>query len=268
MPPIQRRIERSGLPTFREILRDIPYVIRVSPTARFAAMGLSGVLAYLFIGQLIRPGFTDYWWYQLFQTSATLLVVLIFNAAFADEGGMAIQTHVVIVGATLADTLGTAGGLYHSWGPYDKLVHFASGAALAALLYQSFNFLHRRGVLAWSAIRRGAIAAAGSFLITGILWELYEYVSDAVFKSGRVQSRGDTFGDLAADALGALVAVGIIYHYEWRYEGRQEDEAKARSEEPVAALPMSDQMPVTPSLNGHEREYALRHLPQREGAEE
>jgi uncharacterized membrane protein YjdF len=261
MPQRQRRTRAQALPTFGDVLRDIPYVFRASTTARFAICGLFGVLVYLFVGRMIEPNFTDYWWYQVFQTSITLVIVVLLNAAFADEGGMAIQTHVVVVGATLADTIGTAGHLYDKWAPYDKLVHFASGAAFAAGAYQAFNLLHRRGVLDWSIAKRGLIAACTSIMIAGVVWELYEYLSDALFMSGRVQSPIDTIGDLIADTLGAFTAVAVIYHYEWRYERNQE--SRAQLDRPVMALPEPEPHLLRPHLAGREREYALRHLPGR-----
>jgi hypothetical protein len=259
MPQRHRRTPTAGMPTFGDVLRDIPFVFRASTTARFAICGLMGVLAYLLIGRMIEPNFTDYWWYQFFQTSATLVIVVLLNAAFADEGGMAIQTHVVVVGATLADTLGTAGHLYDRWGPYDKLVHFASGAAFAAATYQALNFLHRRGVLEWSIIRRGLIAAVTSMLIVGAVWEFYEYASDAIFRSGRVQSRADTIGDLIADTAGAIVAVAVIYQYERRYE--RLTRSRREQIEPHLALPAPEPQLLRSSLARHERDYALHHAP-------
>jgi hypothetical protein len=261
MPQLQRRKRAPGLPTFGDVLRDIPYVFRASTTARFAICGLLGVLVYLFVGRMIEPNFTDYWWYQVFQTSITLVIVVLLNAAFADEGGMAIQTHVVVVGATLADTIGTAGHLYDKWAPYDKLVHFASGAAFAAGAYQALNLLHRRGVLSLTIARRGLIAASTSILIAGVAWESYEYLSDALFKSGRVQSPVDTFGDLIADTLGAFLAVAVIYHYEWLY--KRSVESGQEQARPSLALAEPDPQLLRPSLAHHERDYVLRHLPGR-----
>lgn len=224
-------------------------------------LGLIGILIYLFIGQLVRPGFTDYWWYQVFQTTITLAIVAFFNAAFADEGGMSILTHIVVIGATLADTIGTAGGVYHSWGPYDKLVHFASGAAFAAGTYQALNFMQRRGTLDWSAFKRGAACFAGSVFVTGVLWETYEYLSDAIFKSGRVQSRADTVGDLVADTLGALVAVGIIFQYERKRERAEqratESSAATVASSPNLALAEPDRTPVQPVFVRADRDYVL-----------
>ena len=261
MPRNQAETPRQGLPSFGEIVGDIPRVFRASFTARFAILGLIGVLAYLFIGQIVRPGFTDYWWYQVFQTTITLAIVVFFNAAFADEGGMSIMTHIVVISATLADTIGTAGGVYHSWGPYDKIVHFASGAAFAAGTYQALNFMQRRGTLNWSALKRGAVCFAGSVIVTGFIWETYEYLSDVLFKSGRVQSRNDTIGDLIADSVGALLAVGIIFQYERKREreeqGAMDSAATAISYSPNLALGEPDRLPLHPVRGSADRDFVL-----------
>ena len=254
MPPHQRGMARLGLPSAREIVRDIPYVLRESFTARFAVFGLSAVLVCLIVGQIVSPGFTDFWWYQVVQTFATLVIVLFFNAAFASEGGMAIQTHILVVGATLADTIGNAFDFYHSWEPYDKVVHFTSGAALAAGTFQALNFLSRRGILNWSAGKRALAGFATSLFVTGLVWETYEYMGDAVFNSGRVQSRGDTAGDLIADTLGAFFAVAIVY----QHERRLQRESYQRSQDAeISALPAPDRRPVNDGFQAPERKYAL-----------
>jgi len=212
------------------IYRNVPVVLRTSRAARYTAMGLGGVLIYLLIGQMIDPGFTNYWWYQLFQTSATLAVVLSLDALFVEEGGMAWQTHLLVVGATLADTLGTAGHLYEKVVPYDKFVHFAGGAALAAGAFQSLTFLDRRGVMMMSPIKRAILSAMISLLIAGVIWETYEFLSDVVFGSGRVHGWGDTIGDLIADTLGAITAVTIMVRHESanpRLTGEQSQELHA-----------------------------------------
>lgn len=196
------------------IYRNIPIVLRTSRAARYTAIGLGGVITYLIIGQMIDPGFTNYWWYQIFQTTATLAVVLSLDALFVEEGGMAWQTHLLVVGATLADTLGTAGHMYEKIVPYDKFVHFAGGAALAAAAFQTLTFLERRGVVAIGVYQRALIAALTSFVIAGVIWETYEYMSDVVFGSGRVHGWGDTIGDLIADTLGAITAVTIMVRHE------------------------------------------------------
>jgi hypothetical protein len=214
MPAIRLHDETSPSSSAIAFTRDIRSVLRVNEAARWATCGLGGVIVYLLIGRLLDPGFTNYWWYQLFQTSLTLTIVLFLNGMFAEEGGMAWQTHAIVVGATLADTLGTAGHMYDRWGPYDKVVHFSSGAAFAAGIYQSLAFLKRRGVIAWDPFKRGLMAVILSFFVIGFIWEAYEYLSDVVFGSGRVHGWGDTFGDLIADTTGAILAIGIIRRHE------------------------------------------------------
>jgi hypothetical protein len=255
MPPHQQSMATQGLPSAGEIIRDIPVVLRESFTARFAALGLSSVILTLILAQMISPGYTKYWWYQLAQTTATLVIVLVFNAAFASEGGMAIQTHIVVIAATLADTIGTTFGFYQTWEPYDKIVHFTSGAAFAAGVFQALNFLSRRGVLSWSAVRRGLASFSASVLVCGFIWETYEYMGDAVFNSGRVQSRGDTVGDLIADTAGALVAVAVIFEYERRLYRKQQKHA---AQSHFAALPEPDPTPLHPAFSkSSERDYVM-----------
>ncbi len=202
--------ESHGLSGMRQILSDVPTVLQTSRTTRLSAIALASVLTYLLVGQAVSPGFTDYWWYQLFQTGVTLVAVLIFDAVFEEEGGMSWQTHVLIVGATLADTLGTAGHLYSRWGPYDKVVHFASGAAVAALAYQALRYVEGRGKLPSSPHQRAMTSVMVSFLLAGLIWELYEYLTDFVFTSGRVYGWSDTIGDVIAVAAGGIVAVSIL----------------------------------------------------------
>ena len=254
MPPHQRRMARLGLPTAREIVRAIPYVLRESFGARLAVLGLSSMLVCLVFGQLVSPGYTEYWWYQFFQTIGTLIIVLIFNAAFASEGGMAIQTNLLVVGATFADIIGNAFNFYHSWEPYDKFVHFMSGAALAAGTFQALNFLSRRGMLDWGIAKRALAGFAASLIICGFAWETYEYMGDAVFNSGRVQSRGDTAGDLIADTLGALLAVAIIFQYERRHQRMLEANPQAHIPQ---SLSEGDLTPMPSGFRAPEREYAM-----------
>jgi hypothetical protein len=243
---------KQGIHSVREIVRDIPVVLRDSFTARFAVIGLSSVIVYLIIGQLLRPGYTDYWWYQFFQTSAALMIVLFFNAAFASDGGLPISTHVIVIGATLADTTGNTFGFYQSWEPYDKIVHFASSAAFAAGTFQALNFLSRRGILTWSPLKRGVVSFSASLFVCGFVWETYEYMGDAVFNSGRIQSRADTVGDLIADALGALMAVVLIF----RHERKHQRTAAARRTESMQfqAVPEQYRTPLHPSHTNKERD--------------
>jgi hypothetical protein len=185
-----------------------------SSKARRTALGLFALLAYLLIGRINDPGFNEYWWYQFGQTTAILVVVVTLETLFADEGGLAWQTHGIVLITTYADVAGTANGFYDRFGPYDKIVHFSSGAAFAASSYEVLRLLDHRGAISYPAIRRAMIALAVSFTIAGITWEIYEQLSDNVFNSGRVQSRVDTIVDLLTDLCGGIAAVVVLHRRE------------------------------------------------------
>jgi uncharacterized membrane protein YjdF len=210
MPTHSERAEPPRGTAFGRAARNVATTLDASTKARCSALALFAVLAYLAIGRLVRPGFTDYWWYQLIQTSATLAVLLSLETFFARQGGLAWQTHLIIGVTTYADVLGTAGDLYDTFGPYDKIVHFWSGAAFAAVAYEVLRFLERRGRITSPPQARAFLAVIASFAIAGLAWEMYEYSSDAVFNSGRVQSRLDTTHDLMSNACGALLAVLVL----------------------------------------------------------
>ncbi|HEY7030038.1 MAG TPA: hypothetical protein VH482_01860 [Thermomicrobiales bacterium] len=202
--------DRSVSAAIGRPLSRLATTLETSATTRRSALALFTILAYLMIGRVIEPGFTKYWWYQVAQTTATLVLLLILDAVFAQEGGLAWQTHVIVVVMTYADVLGTVGGLYDAFEPYDKIIHFFSGAAFAASVYEVLRLLDQRGTLAMPPMKRTLVAVTISFAIAGVSWELYEYLSDVVFASGRVQSRWDTAHDLICDALGGIAAVSLL----------------------------------------------------------
>lgn len=140
--------------------------------------------------------------------------MLILESLFLDEGGLAWQTHGIVLMTTYADVAGTANGFYDQFGPYDKIVHFSSGAAFAASTYEVLRLLDQRGTINYSAIRRVMVSLAISFAIAGVTWEIYEQLSDDMFNSGRVQSRVDTIVDLITDLGGGIVAVMVLHRRE------------------------------------------------------
>jgi hypothetical protein len=200
------RFTRGFLPTGRRVLA----TLERSAKARRSTLGLFAVIAYLLIGRINDPDFNEYWWYQLAQTTAILVVVLTLETLFADEGGLAWQTHGIVLITTYADVAGTANGFYDRFGPYDKIVHFSSGAAFAASTYEALRLLDQRGTINYPAMRRAIIAVAISFAIAGVAWEIYEQLSDSVFNSGRVQSHIDTIVDLITDLSGGIAAVIVL----------------------------------------------------------
>jgi hypothetical protein len=190
--------------------RQVVATLEASTKARRSAFGLFAILIYLLIGRAINPGFTDYWWYQLAQTSGTLVVMLTLETVFRREGGLAWQTHAIILATTFADVFGTAGHFYSSYNFYDKVVHFWSGAAFGAGTYEVLRLLNRRGRISLPPPRRALLAVVVSFSIAGVAWEIYEYVADAAFNSGRWHGRLDTTYDLIFDVLGGLMAVTVL----------------------------------------------------------
>ena len=204
------RTERPVRAAVAQATRRVAATLESSAKARRSALGLFAILAYLAIGRAIEPGFTNYWWYQLIQTTTTLVVLVAVETIFARDGGLAWQTHLIIVITTYADVLGTAGHLYDTYAPYDKIVHFWSGAVFAAVVYEVLRIMDRRGRIATSPQTRALIGVAVSFLIAGLAWEFYEYLGDAVFNSGRVQSHLDTAHDLVSNVCGGVLAVAVL----------------------------------------------------------
>jgi hypothetical protein len=200
------RFRRGVFPAVSRVLA----TVEGSAKARRSALGLFAVIAFLLIGRTIDPGFNEYWWYQLGQTSAILTVVLTLETLFASEGGLAWQTHAIVLTMAYADVAGTTNGWYDRFGSYDKIVHFWSGAAFAASAYEVLRLLDQRGTISCSPARRALLAIAISFGVAGVAWEIYEHLSDSLFNSGRVQSRVDTMVDLTTDFLGGVLTVFVL----------------------------------------------------------
>lgn len=180
------------------------------------SIGLLGMLLfYMIVREIVDPGFTHYWGYMVAQIAATILIVISLEKYFRPEGGLSWLTYAVVTIATWADTLGTAGHLYDRYRAYDKFIHFGGGVAITAVS-ADLLFAHRR--------KRGLpqqlkatllIAALMSFtLTTG--WEIYEYLGDRVFSTGRHAGWLDTAYDMISDAAGTLVALVLLAFIEPR----------------------------------------------------
>src|SRR5262245_20624658 len=128
-------------------VRRIWWTLQQRARARCSALTLGVLLGYLLIGQVVAPGFTAHWGVLVLRAAATLLLLVGLEAVFAEEGGLAWQTHAIAVASAYAETLGTAGHLYETFGSYDKLTHFASFAAVAAVVSDCLAALDRRGTL-------------------------------------------------------------------------------------------------------------------------
>jgi hypothetical protein len=203
-----------------QVWRAMVEVLQQRRAVRNAMLALSCLLGCLLIGQLVAPGFTEYWGYHVAQLIFYISVALVGESMFRRAGGLfGAPTLAFIVAAATFDVFGTTQDFYSTLVVYDKIVHFLGTATFTAVVLDI--------LLACSA-RRGRTGAPGRLILLGVIlgitagigWELYEYIGDTVFDSGRVQSRLDTGYDLLFDAFGALLMGTIaslrIWPIAWR----------------------------------------------------
>ena len=183
--------------------------VRASGWAMLTWTGLGILLAILLVGQFVSPGFTSYWGYMVFQISATIMLVGILTHAFAREGGLSWITHLIIIGVTYADTLGTAAGFYERFNAFDKITHIAGGMVLSATMFEILQALNIRGGVPLALTLRSAIAV-GFAITMGGMWEFYELWGDALFDTGRHAGYLDTTYDMISDSVGAIGATIML----------------------------------------------------------
>lgn len=183
------------------------------PWALFDVAALGVLLIYMIVGEIVRPGFTDYWGYMVAQIAATMLAVSWLTQRFSTEGGLSWLTHLIIVLVTYADTLGTAAGFYDRYQIYDKFTHLGGGAILSATVYEITLALRWRGAISWNLPLR-MVVAIGVSLALGAIWEFYEVFGDAIFDTGRHAGSLDTIYDLISDFSGAILAVALLARLE------------------------------------------------------
>jgi hypothetical protein len=177
--------------------------------AHWASLALAGLLGWLLIGRLVNPNLTDFWGYQVGQVGFTVLLVAAGEGWRHRGAVFSWETRAIVVATTFADTMGTAGHMYDRFPVYDKITHFAGTAAAAAIIYELVDLAWRNGRLR-SAWQSPAVVALCAAIACGIGWEIYEYLADVVFHTGRSQGRADTMYDLISDTAGAIIAVAVL----------------------------------------------------------
>jgi uncharacterized membrane protein YjdF len=210
------------------VVRQVWMVLRTTAKARFSAVALGMLLTYLLVGELISPGFTDYWGYLVFQIAATLCLLVAGEVVFREQGGLAWTTHILAVAVGYADTLGTDGNMYASFAEYDKITHFLGVAAVTAAVYDCLRALDLRGKRSRSATAQLQTAMLVG-IAAGVGWEIYEWVGDNVFHTSRIGGLHDTTNDLISNTLGALTAGLLLWREDVRGELRRVSVAVWRS---------------------------------------
>ena len=188
-------------------------IVARSPKAWFSFIGLGALLSYLIVGEMITPGFTDYWGYLLFQMAVTMALLLVGELVYAEQGGFSWQTHIIVVLCGYLDTLGTAGDLYANIDEYDKLTHFIGVAAVTSATFDVLRAHNKRKGREWSAnaLLTWAVMIG---VATGVGWEVWEVIGDKVFNTSRIGGMWDTSNDLVMDTAGALMAGFILWYSE------------------------------------------------------
>jgi uncharacterized membrane protein YjdF len=188
---------------------------------QLACLALTGILAYLLVGQVVSPGFTDHWGYFPPQVAFYLTVAIVGETLFRRDGGLfAWQTLFVAVAATSADVFGTSEDFYANFKEYDKIVHFFGAAAFTAVVIDILVALAARGRIDHTYAEIVVIGVACG-IAAGIGWEVYEYVGDHVFHSARTGGWPDTSHDILFDSLGALLIGLVAANRRWPIVWRQ-----------------------------------------------
>lgn len=194
--------------------------LRLTDRSRWSATALAAILAFLVYGKLFEPNisvgswsftpdFSRYWWYQFFQITLALLLLIGVDSLLQSSGGLSRVTHVMIVMAALADMLGNVAHGYRTFDWYDKVLHAYTGATFT---FAAYDVLRGIGWPKQSTRFLGGalLPAAVSIAFAAIGWEVYEFLGDVLLHTERVRDWRDTAYDVIAATCGALVASAFL----------------------------------------------------------
>ena len=133
--------------------------------------------------------------------TAGLFVVPAIWRALPNRGRYPRGLDLAVALPLLIDAGGNALGLYDE-AHLDDVVHFLNAAIVAAVAGALFA---TRTDDPWEA----AVAGSGTAMAGELLWEIAEYVGMKAGATGMGLTYGDTIGDMADSALGAIVG-GIV----------------------------------------------------------
>lgn len=126
-----------------------------------------------------------------------------------------------------ASPVGSVLDLYRLWGPYDKIVHFASGLLLAAAGFAVISHL-LSGIFKETCVKPdevssekegrcriyvNAVTLLTAFLFAAAgagLWEIFEFTADRIVGGGMQRGMVDTLTDMISGTLGGLTYCAAI----------------------------------------------------------
>ena len=165
------------------------------------ALGLlSFVVASLVVGGTAFPLF------------ALILLGQFLPRYLALPSSLDITIGVVLLAAGWSNPL----DLYRMIPSWDLVMHFAANGLVAVVAYLLFVRLALSGARLPDALRLRLPIVAGILLTTtfgmaaGVVWEIGEWFGHTFIDTSIVVEYTDTIGDLAAGALGSLVAGGLL----------------------------------------------------------
>lgn len=131
--------------------------------------------------------------------------------------GIYIPTHLHAQYAVLlvaGPYLGEFVGVYHWWDPWDKVVHFYSGFAIAFGIVFALGVVLRRHSL-WLPSWFEAVIIVAVKASVALLWEVAEFFWDLALGTSAQDHNFDTMTDMMLGTLpGVIIAAALILHRE------------------------------------------------------